>query len=84
MDHAEEAAGELVVAGGECAVNFEVNEHALDTVALLVERPVMLDRHLAILSARDEGFDLPLAAVGTDRIGVVALVGKQGIRGPLR
>ena len=28
MDHAEEAFGELVVAGGDCAVDFEAAEEA--------------------------------------------------------
>ena len=45
VDHAEEAAGKLVVAGGDGAVDLEVAEHALDAVALSVERPVMLDLH---------------------------------------
>nr|WP_197277449.1 hypothetical protein [Sphingomonas profundi] len=48
MDHAEEAAGELVIAGGDGAVDFEVAEHALDAVALLVERAVMLDLYPAV------------------------------------
>ena len=36
MDHAEEAVGQLIVSGGDGAVNLEVAEHALDAVALLV------------------------------------------------
>ena len=48
MDHAEEAVGELVVAGGDGAVDFEMTEHALDAVLLLVERAVMFDLHPAI------------------------------------
>nr|WP_242415185.1 hypothetical protein [Sphingomonas panni] len=43
VDHAEEAAGQLVVTCGDGAVDLEVAEHALDAVSLLVERPVMLD-----------------------------------------
>ena len=43
MDHAEEAVGQLVVSGGDGAVDLELAEHALDAVALLVECPVMLD-----------------------------------------
>jgi hypothetical protein len=43
VDHAEEAFGELVVACGDGAVDFEATEEALDVVALLVERAVMLD-----------------------------------------
>lgn len=48
VDHAEEAVGKLVVAGGDGAVDLEVAEHALDAVALLVERPVMLDLHASV------------------------------------
>ena len=43
VEHSEEAAGELVVSGGDGAVDLEVAEHALDAVSLLVEiwsRPV--------------------------------------------
>lgn len=43
MDHADEAVGELVVAGGDAAVDLEVAEQALNAIALLVEHPVMLD-----------------------------------------
>ena len=48
MDHAEEAVGQLIVAGGDGAVDLEVTEHALDAVALLVERPVMFDLKAAV------------------------------------
>mgnify|MGYP007071086333 CR=1 FL=1 len=48
MDHSEEAIGKLVVAGGDGAVDLEVSEHALDAVALLVERPIMPDFHAAV------------------------------------
>ena len=48
MDHAEEAAGQFVVAGGDGAVDLEVAEHALDAVALLVQRAVVLDFHAAV------------------------------------
>ncbi|WCP15805.1 Non-homologous end joining protein Ku [Sphingobium sp. AntQ-1] len=48
MDHAEEAIGQLVVAGCDGTVDFEVPEHTLDAVALLVERSVMLDLHPAV------------------------------------
>ena len=43
MDHAEEAVGQLVIAGGDGAVDFEVTEHALDAVALPIERPIVFD-----------------------------------------
>ena len=48
VDHAEEAAGELVITGGDGAVDLEVAEHALDAIALLVERSVMVDLHTAV------------------------------------
>ena len=48
MDHAEEAIGQLVVAGGDGAVDLEVTEHALDAVALLIEHPVMFDLHATV------------------------------------
>jgi len=48
MDHSEEAIGQLVVSGGDGAVDLEMAEHALDAVTLLVERPIMLDLHAAV------------------------------------
>lgn len=48
MDHSEEAVGQLVIAGGDGAVDFEMAEHAFDAIALLVERPVMLDLHASV------------------------------------
>lgn len=48
MDHAEEAVGQLIVAGGDCTVDLEVTEHAFDSVPLLVERPVIFDVHPAV------------------------------------
>ena len=48
MDHSEEAVGQLVVSGGNGAVDLEVAEHALNAVALFVEHPVMLDLHAAV------------------------------------
>ena len=48
MDHAEEAVGQLIVAGGDGAINLEVAEHALDSVALLVEHSIMLDLYAAV------------------------------------
>ncbi|TWD12529.1 hypothetical protein FB595_10182 [Sphingobium sp. AEW010] len=48
MDHAEEAVCQLVIAGGDSAVNLEMAEHTLDAIALLVERAVMLDFHPSV------------------------------------
>jgi len=48
MDHSKEAAGKLVVAGGDGAVDLELSKHAFDAIALLVERPIILDLHAAV------------------------------------
>jgi hypothetical protein len=48
MDHAEEAVSQLVVVGADGTVDLEMAEHSLDSVALLVERPVMFDFHAAV------------------------------------
>lgn len=48
MDHAKEAIGKLVVAGGDGPVDLEMAEHALDAVALFVERPIMFDLYATV------------------------------------
>jgi hypothetical protein len=48
IDHSEKAVGQLVIAGSDGPIDLEVAEHTLDTVALLVERPVMFDLHPAV------------------------------------
>jgi len=46
--NAEDGFGELVVSGCNGAIDFEVSEHALNAVALLVESPAVLDFHAAV------------------------------------
>ena len=48
MDHSEETVGELIVSGGDGAIDLEMTEHAFDAVALSVERPVIIDYHAAV------------------------------------
>ena len=48
VDHAEKTAGQLVTAGSDGSIDLEEAEPALDAVALLVERPVMLDLHSTV------------------------------------
>lgn len=43
MDHTEEAVGQLIVSGGDSAIDLELTAHAFDAVALLEERPIILD-----------------------------------------
>jgi len=48
MHHSEEAVGQLVISGSDGPVDLELPEHALDAIALLVERPIMFDFHAAV------------------------------------
>ncbi len=80
LDHAEEAFGELVVAGGDGLVDLEMTEHALDAVALLVESAVVDDRLLAVRAARDDGVDPASAQIVAGGIGVVPFAAEQGGR----
>ena len=57
LDHAEEALGELVVSCGDRAIDLEMTEHSLDTIALLVEGAVVDDRLLTVGSSWDDGVD---------------------------
>lgn len=74
MDHAEEAFGELVVAGRDGAVDFQAAEETLDVIAFLVERPVMFDLDAAVRTPRDDGLDVAARKVGADGVGVISLV----------
>ena len=48
MKRVEEEAGELVISRGDCAVDLQVTDHALDAVALAIHAPVPADFGLAI------------------------------------
>jgi hypothetical protein len=48
MNHPEEAVGQLIVSGGDGAVDLERSKHALDAIALLVECPIVLDFQAAV------------------------------------
>jgi hypothetical protein len=48
MDHAEEAFGELIISGGDGAVDFQAPEEAFDLISFPVERPVMFDLDAAV------------------------------------
>lgn len=57
LDHAEEALGELVVAGGDGSIDLEMTEHALDAVSLLIEDPVVDDQLFTVGAPWDDGID---------------------------
>ena len=59
-------------------------EHPFDAVALAVEAFAVADRCGAVGFRRDDGFDPALFQVGSDRVGVVGLIGEKSIRCLLR
>jgi len=84
MEHTEEALGELVVSGGDGAVDLEMTDQALDTVALALEALVPADRPLAARARRDDGADTARLETGANGVAVIALVGDHGFRRALR
>lgn len=48
LEHADETGRWLVVSDSDGAVEFQATEHALNAVAVLIERPVMLDLYAAV------------------------------------
>ena len=77
MKGIEEGPGELVVAGGDGAVDLEVADHALDAIALAVEALVPADRGLAVGAGWDDGPNATRREAVADGVAVVALVGDQ-------
>ena len=59
-------------------------DHPLDAVAFTVEFFAVADRCRAIGFRRNDGFNPALLQVGSDRIGVVGLIGEKGIGRLLR
>jgi hypothetical protein len=76
----EEGAGELVVSGCDGAVDFEMTDHALDPVALLVDAAVPADLGGARGSRWDDWPDAAFGQVFADRIGVVGFVAEEMAR----
>jgi len=70
----------LVISRGNSAIDLEMANHSLDPISLAIEPLVVADRDLAVRLWRDDGFDATLLEVTADRIGVVGLVGEQGVR----
>ena len=70
-DEAAKFGSELVVSGSD----FQAAEHPLDTVALLIERPVMRDLHAVIGSATDDDLNAASLEIGANGVSVVTPVG---------
>ncbi len=79
IEHGEETFGELIVSCCDGAVDLEVAEHALDAVALPIEAFVPSDRGLAVGFRRNDRPNAARLEGGANGVGVVGLVGEQGI-----
>ena len=77
VKHIEERSGELVVASGDGAVDFQMTDQALDAVALAIEPLVPADHGCAVRTRRDHRPDADIAEAISDGVTVVALVGQQ-------
>jgi hypothetical protein len=51
------AVGELVVAGGDDAIDLQAADHTLDPIAFAIELLVVSERDLAVQSGRDNRLD---------------------------
>ena len=77
MKGIEEGTRELVVAGGNGAIDLEVADHAFDAVAFAVDAAVPADRVNAMRPRRDDSANAAPVKRGADGVGVVSLVGEQ-------
>src|ERR1700692_3366775 len=77
MQSIEEGSRELVVSGGDCAIDFEMSDHALDAVSLAVDAPVPADFGYAIGFGRNTGAYARSLKISSDGIAAVALVGEK-------
>lgn len=68
----------MIVSCGDCAVDLEMTEDALDAVSLSVEALAVADRLGAVGFRRDDGLDPALLQIGSDRVGIVGLVSEKG------
>lgn len=69
--------GASVVSCGNAPPVFELGEHILDFVALFIERLVIVDCQLSVLSARDTWRDAPCGRLITEPVAVVAAISDE-------
>ena len=80
VNSGQEISCELVVACGDGAKVLEFVEETLDEMAFTIEREVAIPRRFAIGFWRNRRGDFSLSESVNQRIGVVSLVAKQGLR----
>ena len=69
----------LVISRGNGAVDLEVADHPLNPISLAIETLAVADRNFAVRLRWDGGFDASLLEVIANCVGVVGLVGQQGL-----
>src|SRR3546814_4141762 len=67
----------FVISSGDASLLFELSEHALDAVAVLVTAIVGMLWHLAVRAGRDDREDAPGQPAFPDAITIIALVREQ-------
>ena len=71
---------EFIESGCESPELLEVGEGALDAVALAIEGTIEIALDFAHRARRDDRFDSALLQALKDGIGIIALVGDDGLR----
>ena len=79
MHCGEKISGQFVIAGGDGTEVLEQIEESFDEVAFAVEREIAGPLDLTVGLGRDDRNDSPLRESADERVGIVRLVGKQGI-----
>ncbi len=77
MKDIQERPRELVISCGDCSIDFQVTDHALDMIALAIDGPVPADFVCAVGFGRNAAANAFVVQGRADGIGIVALIGKE-------
>ena len=80
MEAGEEISGGLFVTGGDAPEVFDDIEEAFDEIAFAVECEVAVAFDAAIRFGRDHHLDGARRQAADETVGVISLVGEQGLR----
>lgn len=80
MDSSEEVSGGFFIAGCNASELFEDVEETLDEIAFGVERKIAFAAHFAVGFGRDHRLDTAHGQSFDEAVGVVTLVGDEGLR----
>jgi hypothetical protein len=80
VDGGEEVSRELIIARCNRSEVFECIEEPFDEIALAIEHKIAMPLDKAIGLGRDDRLDPPLLQGQDQAIGVISLVGEEGLR----